>query len=144
MERAIIIIIVWALGSIAALSQAHSSISDTTLNTDNYSVEGKITDKSGEPIVGASVKLKNSREIFAITDVDGNFVLSNIPDKCTLQVLYVGYKPQDVKVSPEKKKYSVTLYDDNSILDEVVVVGYATQKKVDLTGAVSSVSADAL
>lgn len=144
MERAIIIIIVWALGSIAALSQAHSSISDTTLNTDNYSVEGKITDKSGEPIVGASVKLKNSREIFAITDVDGNFVLSNIPNKCTLQVSYVGYKPQDVKVSPEKKKYSVTLYDDNSILDEVVVVGYATQKKVDLTGAVSSVSADAL
>lgn len=144
MERAIIIIIVWALGSIAALSQAHSSISDTTLNTDNYSVEGKITDKSGEPIVGASVKLKNSRDIFAITDVDGTFVLSNIPNKCTLQVSYVGYKPQDVKVSPDKKKYSVTLYDDNSILDEVVVVGYATQKKVDLTGAVSSVSADAL
>lgn len=57
---------------------------------------------------------------------------------------YVGYKPQEVTVSPEKKEYSVTLYDDNSLLDEVVVVGYATQKKVDLTGAVSSVSADAL
>lgn len=103
MERAIIIIIVWALGNIAALPQAHSSIFDTTLNTNNYSVEGKITDESGEPIVGASVKLKNSRETFAITDVDGNFVLSNIHDKGTLQVSYVGYKPQEVTVSPEKK-----------------------------------------
>lgn len=88
---------------------------------------------------------KDRSGIYAVTDADGVFRISNIPGNYgTIQITYVGYIPQTVKVSPDKSNYSIVLESDYSELDEVVVVGYATQKKVDLTGAVSSINSGAL
>ena len=79
----------------------------------------------------------------AVTDVDGNFSLAAAPG-AVLQVSYVGFKPQSVTVKAGMTNYAVSLQDDNQALNEVVVVGYGVQKKVNLTGSVSSVKGDAL
>ena len=107
-------------------------------------IKGTVTDRKGQPIIGATVKVKENVKKNAITDVDGNFTITDAPDSGVIQVSYVGFMPQDVNIEPDKDEYPITLRVNHSLLDEVVVVGYATQKKVDLTGAVSSVSADAL
>ena len=107
-------------------------------------ISGTVTDRKGQPVIGATVKVKEDVRKNAVTDIDGNFKISDIPDSCTLQVSYVGFMPMETKVTPDKSEYSITMRVNHSVLDEVVVVGYATQKKVDLTGAVSSVSVDAL
>ena len=72
--------------------------------------------------------------------MDGKFTLSNIPDSCRLEVTYIGYAPEQVIVTPDVSFYPVTLTAETSELHEVVVVGYGTQKKTDLTGSVSSIS----
>ena len=107
-------------------------------------ISGTVTDRKGQPVIGATVKVKEDVRKNAVTDIDGNFKISDIPDSCTLQVSYIGFMPMETKVTPDKSEYSITMRVNHSVLDEVVVVGYATQKKVDLTGAVSSVSVDAL
>ena len=107
-------------------------------------ISGTVTDRKGQPVIGATVKVKEDVRKNAVTDIEGNFKISDIPDSCTLQVSYIGFMPMETKVTPDKSEYSITMRVNHSVLDEVVVVGYATQKKVDLTGAVSSVSVDAL
>ena len=93
-----------------------------------------IVDSKGEPIIGANVVEKGTTN-GTITDVDGKATL-NIKPGATLQVSFVGYKTTEVKVTKDMR---ITLKDDNELLDEVVVVGYGTQKKANLTGAVSTV-----
>lgn len=100
-------------------------------------VTGIVKDVNGEPIIGANVTVKG-QSIGTITDIDGRFVL-DAPKDAVLQITYIGYTPQDVKVG-NKKEIIVTLTEDTEALDEVVVVGYGTQKKVNLTGAVGNVS----
>ena len=107
-------------------------------------ISGTVTDRKGQPVIGATVKVKEDVRKNAVTDIEGNFKISDIPDSCTLQVSYIGFMPMETKVTPDKSEYSIIMQVNHSVLDEVVVVGYATQKKVDLTGAVSSVSVDAL
>lgn len=139
------ILLAWLAGASAMSAQAQPDTADLlSLNDHTRIIEGRVTDRSGEPLIGASVRLKEDSDKFTVTDADGDFTLSDVPDSCTVQVSYVGYNPQDVSVSPDRKDYSVILDDSHSLLDEVVVVGYATQKKVDLTGAVSSISSGAL
>ena len=104
----------------------------------HLSITGKVTDKQGEPIIGASVLVKGTSN-GVITDLDGVFNLKDVPSDGTLSVSYIGYKDVEVKVNASQKSYSVTLEEDNQMLDEVVVVGFGTQKKVNLTGAVASV-----
>ncbi len=103
-------------------------------------VTGQVTDASGEPIIGASVMVKGSNH-GSITDIDGNFTIQNVPDKSTLVITYVGFQPQEVKATPSVK---VTLREDNKLLDEIVVVGYGTQRKADVTGATARVSSETL
>lgn len=107
-------------------------------------IHGSVLDKGNIPVIGADVRVREDAAKSAVTDIDGNFAISDVPDRCVLQVSYVGYMPQEIKVMPGKDNYTIILRANHSVLDEVVVVGYSTQKKVDLTGAVSSVSADAL
>lgn len=102
-------------------------------------VKGQVVDSTGEPIIGATVKDVNG-SIGTITDFDGNFSLS-VADGATLSVSFVGYKQQTVKAQIGKV-LQIALKEDNQLLDEVVVVGFGTQKKVNLTGAVSVVSAE--
>lgn len=101
-------------------------------------ITGTVTDDKGETLIGATVTEKGSSK-GTVTDLDGNFSL-DVSNKTTeLQVTYVGYKTQTVKV-PANGKLHVTLVSDEHVLQETVVIGYGVQRKSDLTGSVSSVS----
>lgn len=89
-------------------------------------VTGIVKDTNGEPIIGANVTVKG-QSIGTITDIDGRFVL-DAPKNAVLQITYIGFTSQDVKIG-NKKEIVVTLAEDTETLDEVVVVGYGTQKK---------------
>ncbi len=102
-------------------------------------VGGTILDQNGDPVIGASIVVKGTNQGL-ITDIDGNFSLNEVPENGVIQISFVGYKKQEVSVKG-KSVLRVTLAEDLEVLDEVVVVGYGTQKKSDVTGAVSSVSA---
>lgn len=107
------------------------------------SITGKVTDRQNEPIIGASVVVKGSSQ-GVITDIDGNFTLKNVPTDGTLQVSYIGYTTVEVDVNPSKTFYAITLEEDNKMLDEVVVVGFGTQRRANLTEAVATVDTKAL
>ena len=100
-------------------------------------ITGKVVDVQGEPVIGATVMEKGTTNGI-ITDVDGNFTLNVSPNR-KLQVSYVGYQTQEITIG-SNRTLRITLKEDSELLDEVVVVGYGTMKKSDLTGAVSSVS----
>lgn len=100
-------------------------------------VTGVVKDSAGEPIIGANVKVKGTSK-GTITDLDGNFSLNGIAPDAVLVVSYIGYKETEVRVG-DRTSLSVQLVEDSKVIDEVVVVGYATQKKVNLTGSVSAV-----
>ena len=105
-------------------------------------VKGTVVDGSGEPLIGASVMVKGTSN-GAATDVDGNYVLHNVANNATLEFRYVGYKPHSVAVNGQTT-INVTLTEDSAVLDDLVVIGYGTQKKSDVTGALSHVSAEEL
>lgn len=104
-------------------------------------VTGIVKDTNGEPIIGANVTVKG-QSIGTITDIDGRFVL-DAPKNAVLQITYIGYVSQEVKVSGNKE-LNIILKEDTETLDEVVVVGYGTMKKRDITGSVSSVNTSVL
>ena len=104
-------------------------------------VTGIVKDANGEPVIGANVMVKG-QSIGTITDIDGRFVL-DAPKDAVLQITYIGYVPQEVKVSG-KKELNVVLKEDTETLDEVVVIGYGTAKKSDLTGATAQIKPEAL
>ena len=97
-------------------------------------ITGLVVDTHGEPVIGASVVEKGTTNGI-VTDLDGKFTL-NVKLGATIQVSFVGYQTQEVKAA---KTMKVTLVEDTELLDEVVVVGYGSQKKANLTGAVSTV-----
>ncbi len=103
-------------------------------------VTGKVQDSSGEPLIGASVVVKGNTERGTITDFDGNFTL-DIPNNSTLVVSYIGYISQEIATAG-KKSLTITLKEDSKALDEVVVIGYGTQRKGDVTSSVASVKSD--
>lgn len=108
-------------------------------------ITGNVIDEGdGEPIIGATLKDKNNPLIFGVTDLDGSFALTNVNDGSELIISYVGYKPVLLEIADGKTDYTVRMSKDHSELNEVVVVGYGTQKKGDLTGSVSSISTSAL
>ena len=94
-----------------------------------------MVDAAGEPVIGASVIEKGSAN-GTITDMDGNFILNVGSKEAILEISYIGYQGQSLKVTPGKT-LSVVLKEDTQSLDEVVVVGFGVQKKANLTGAVS-------
>ena len=104
-------------------------------------VTGIVKDTNGEPIIGANVTVKG-QSIGTITDIDGRFVL-DAPKDAVLQITYIGYVSQEVKVSGNKE-LNVVLKEDTETLDEVVVIGYGTAKKSDLTGATAQIKPEAL
>lgn len=103
------------------------------------SVKGTVIDENGDPMVGVSVVVKGTKEGIA-TDIDGNFAL-NVSPGAVLQISYIGYRTQNVKVG-SNTSLEIKLLPDDNMLDDVVVVGYGTVKKRDLTGAVSSVKSE--
>ncbi|NDV66130.1 TonB-dependent receptor [Bacteroides sp. 224] len=107
----------------------------------NVTLTGNVKDNSGEPIIGASV-LEKGTSNGTITDIDGKFKLS-VPSSATVVVSYIGMKTQEISAKG-KTTLNVTLLDDSQLIEEVVVIGYGTVAKKDLTGSVSSVSAKQL
>ena len=103
-------------------------------------VTGKVKDSSGEPVIGASVVVKGNNTMGTITDFDGNFML-DVPAKSVLVISYIGYVTQEVPTTG-KNSLEIVLKEDTKTLDEVVVIGYGTQRKGDVTSSVASVKAD--
>ena len=103
-------------------------------------VTGKVKDSSGEPVIGASVVVKGNNTMGTITNFDGNFML-DVPAKSVLVISYIGYVTQEVPTAG-KNSLEIVLKEDTKTLDEVVVIGYGTQRKGDVTSSVASVKAD--
>ena len=110
----------------------------TVTQQHNVKASGIVTDEAGEPLVGVSVLVKGTT-LGSITDLKGRFSL-DVPEGSTFEISYIGYKTQIVKA--ERTPMNIVLKEDTQKLDEVVVVGFGTQKKVNLTGAVSAVTGD--
>lgn len=117
--------------------------SSMVLSAQNRSISGKVFDTNEEPLIGVTVTIENTT-IGAITDIDGAFTLQVPEGKVVLNVSYVGFVPQKVTVASGQSNVTIRLSEDAVLLNEVVVVGYGKQKKVNLTGAVASVGGEEL
>lgn len=106
----------------------------------NLNVKGSVTDMNRQPLPGVTVVVKGTT-IGTITDADGNYSLNNVPPNATLMFSFVGMKPQDVALNG-RNVINVRLEEETIGLDEVVAIGYGTQKQKDLTGASSSAKAE--
>lgn len=102
-------------------------------------ISGKIVDANGEPVIGASAIVKGTSN-GSITDLDGKFSIKDVPENGTITVSYIGYKSQTISVKG-KNTISIVLQEDNTSLDDVVVIGYGSVKKSTLTAAVSKMDA---
>lgn len=109
--------------------------------TSGNTIKGVVTDANGEPIIGANIMVEGTTT-GTITDFDGRFTL-DVPENATLQISYIGFVSQNVKVG-NKKDFTIKLVEDSQALDEVVVIGYGTVKKRDLTGSVATISGEKL
>ena len=105
-------------------------------------VKGQVVDQDGEPLIGATVKVKGS-QTGAVTDFDGNFTI-DAASNATLVISYVGFKDREIAVRGRAVIDKIQMESDSQVLDQLVVVGYGTQKKADLTGSVSIVNAEEL
>lgn len=101
-------------------------------------ISGVVTDERGETIIGATVVVKGEETTGTTTDMDGKFSLE-VPLRSVIVVSYMGFTPQEVRIF-KRNLYDITLKEDNKVLDEVVVVGYGSVKKSDLTGSVTAIS----
>lgn len=108
----------------------------------NKTITGLVVDNTGESVIGASVLVKGTVNGI-ITDIDGKFSLSDVPEGAVIQVSYIGYKTQEIPVKG-KTYVKVILAEDSEMLEEVVVVGYGVQKKSDVTGAMIRVGSEEL
>ena len=117
------------------------SITQTSSSQQKKTITGTIVDPSGMPVIGANVMVKGTTN-GTITDMDGKFSLE-VASGATLMVSYIGFANQEIKIG-NQTVLSITLKEDAEALDELVVVGYGTQKKVNLTGAVSMVESEVL
>ncbi len=118
----------------------HEDAVQQSQQTGKHKVTGKVVDEKGEALIGASILEKGSSN-GTTTDIDGNFVLTVSSETSVLEISYIGYLTKDINVQLNKPM-TIRLQENTEMLDEVVVVGYGTQKKANLTGAVSQVSMD--
>ncbi len=125
----------------AAYASLDSTKADIQLSQQEGNCKGIVKDANGEPVIGASVVVKGTTN-GTITGLEGEFSINNVNTGDVIQISFVGYKTLEVKFTG--KPISATLKEDNEVLDEVVVVGYGVQKKVNLTGSVSAVKGDEL
>lgn len=133
MRRAIYILL--------ALVASFCSTSTYAQSTSTYFLKGNVIDKTGETIIGASIRLKGTSQ-GTITDFDGNFSLKVSNRKQILVISYVGFKTQEIQLEANSNNLKVTLEDDAQNLNEIVVIGYGTQKKSSLTSSVETIKSD--
>lgn len=111
-----------------------------SVNQKTKTITGTIVDETGEPVIGASVAVKGT-SLGTITNVDGEYTLSNVPESAEVTISFIGYKTMTFPAGA-KALTKVTMKEDSEMLDEVVVVGYGSQKKANLTGAVGMITAE--
>jgi len=104
-------------------------------------VTGKVIDENGDPVIGTNIIEKGTTN-GTVTDVDGNFSL-RIEENAVLHISYIGYLPQDINTS-DRTTFTIVLVEDTKALEELVVIGYGTARKIDLTGSTSSLGGDQL
>jgi TonB-linked SusC/RagA family outer membrane protein len=104
-------------------------------------ITGKVIDENGDPVIGANIIEKGTTN-GTVTDVDGNFSL-RLEENAILHISYIGYLPQNITTS-DKMTFNIVLEEDTKALEELVVIGYGTARKIDLTGSISSLSGDKL
>ena len=126
---------IMALGMAPAQAYGGTRIQETNQSKDGQCT-GTIIDPTGEPVIGATVTVKG-KQGGTITDFDGKFVLSDVNRGATICISYIGFEP--VEMVWKGGVINLTMKEDSKTLNEVVVVGYGTQKKVNVTGAVSMV-----
>ena len=112
-----------------------------TASAQQKTIKGTVVDATGEPLIGVNVSVKGTT-IGIITDINGNYTLE-VPSKSTIVFSYIGYQTQEIALGSQST-INLTLKEDTQKLEEVVVVGYGTQKKVTVTGSVASVSGEEL
>ena len=103
-------------------------------------VSGVVTDKTGETVIGASVRVKGQENMGTITDIDGKYQIPGVPANATLIFSYIGMKEQEVALNG-RSTVNLMMEEDSQLIEEVVVVGFGTQKKVNLTGSVGIATA---
>ena len=131
-----------ATPAMAAGVEAMPSAGVASVQQNGRTVNVTVNDALG-PVIGANVLVKGTT-IGGITDMDGNVTIDGVPNGAVLQVSYIGYVAQEIALQNNQTSLTVTLKEDTETLDEVVVVGYGTQAKKDITGSVAVVSRDAI
>lgn len=134
------ILLIVPLFSPIGVQQASAAVN--TVQQQKKTITGTVVDSNGEAVIGANVVVKDNAEIGTITDLDGNFRLSNVPENAKLVISFIGYNTQTINVKGSILK--ITLEEDSQMLGEVEVVAYGVQKKVSVTGAISSVNGSEL
>ncbi|MBN1926216.1 MAG: TonB-dependent receptor [Prolixibacteraceae bacterium] len=125
----------------AVYAKSNSNANQMSMNqTDNITVKGKVVDENGESLPGATVQEKGTTN-GTVTNIDGNFSLS-VPSDATLIVSFVGYISNEITVGGKTDLGNITLQSELKELGQVVVIGYGTQRKVDLTGSVAIVNTE--
>jgi tonB-linked outer membrane protein, susC/ragA family len=127
-----------SLAEASDVSLPEVNLATPVISQKSKQITGTVIDDTGLPVIGANILVKGTTN-GTVTDVDGKFTLENVPEGALLIVSYIGFLEQDVKVSHNKNVFHITLKEDTQKLEEVVVVGYGTQKKANLTGSVSTV-----
>lgn len=115
-----------------------ATVKTETAQQQGKTITGTIVDANGDYVVGATVVVQGDATKGTVTDINGNYILTGVPDNAILIVSYVGMKIQNIPLNG-RTSINITLAEDSELLEEIVVVGYGTQKKVHLTGAVSTV-----
>lgn len=139
MRKRILLVAVLSIGMYyPALNNVQAAVqSKQEIRQNGKNLQGKVLDSTGEPVIGASVVLKEDHAIGTITNIDGDFSI-NVTSG-TLVVSYIGYQTQEIKVKKGMNNLVIHLAEDSELLDEVIVTGYLTQKKASLTSAISQV-----
>ena len=145
MNKSVIITLAFALqcaafGLYPAGMSARAGLPNQSVNQAS-GITGTVTDENGEPLIGVTVKVKGTK-IATVTDFDGRFTLKSAGGGKELVVTYVGYSDMTVSIG-NGRDIRIQMQPDDKVMDEVVVIGYGTVKRRDLTGAISSVKAEA-
>ncbi len=141
MRKHVLFSLMLTLGMMGGLTVCPVSVK-AAVTQQTIKVKGQVVDQDGEPLIGATVRVKGAQS-GSVTDLDGNFEIE-ASSNATLLISYVGYKDREIAVRGRAVIEQIQMEPDSQVLEQVVVVGYGTQKKADLTGSVSVVNADEL
>lgn len=141
MRKQVLFSLMLTLGMMGGMTVCPVSVK-AAVTQQTIKVKGQVVDQDGEPLIGATVRVKGAQS-GSVTDLDGNFEIE-ASSNATLLISYVGYKDREIAVRGRAVIEQIQMEPDSQVLEQVVVVGYGTQKKADLTGSVSVVNADEL